>query len=182
MSIRIFRLTLLVALLLAACQPQTEPPAAPPTTTPTPGPEAPAATATATPEPEPTISREARFDTPPPATLPELVPTEAPLLPVTGEVPADLLAKMIADLAGRLGIAETEVSVVQAESVTWPDGAMGCPQPGMAYTQALVDGYRVVLLAAGESYPYHANDRGTFFLCEPPGIPGKPLPGLKPEQ
>jgi hypothetical protein len=37
--------------------------------------------------------------------------------------------------------------VVQAEAVTWPDGALGCPEPGIVYTQALVPGYWVVVEA-----------------------------------
>ena len=42
-----------------------------------------------------------------------------------------------------------DVTVVSYEDVTWPDGALGCPEPGMSYTQALVPGARLVLEADG---------------------------------
>ncbi len=36
----------------------------------------------------------------------------------------------IADLASRLGVDESIVALVSQEEVTWPDGSLGCPQPG----------------------------------------------------
>ncbi len=71
-----------------------------------------------------------------------------------------------ADLATRLGVEESVIEVVSAELVTWSDGSLGCPQPGMMYTQALVEGSRVVLGSEGTLYPYHAGPDGEPFLCE----------------
>jgi len=96
----------------------------------------------------------------------ELVPTTPP--PVVGEVPPDLLAKIIADLEGRLGPGGPAIMVTQAEAVVWNDGSLGCPQPGVLYTQALVNGYQVVLQAGSGSYDYRAAEQGFFFLCELP--------------
>lgn len=72
----------------------------------------------------------------------------------------------VADLANRLGIDDSAIEIVYVEAVTWPNGAMGCPQPGMAYTQVLVDGLRVVLSVDGVSYAYHSGGGGEPFLCE----------------
>jgi hypothetical protein len=96
--------------------------------------------------------------------MPERVPssTEAG---VTGEVPADLLARMKQDLATRLSAGSAHIAVVVAESVIWNDGALGCPQPGQYYTQAPVPGYRVVLELAGQRYAYHADADGAFVRC-----------------
>ncbi len=92
--------------------------------------------------------------------------------PVTGEVkPAALLAEIVADAALRSGVAEADIVVVRGESVTWSDGSLGCPQPGMNYTQALVPGYWVVLDADGTEYDYRASARGFFTLCESGGSP-----------
>jgi hypothetical protein len=85
---------------------------------------------------------------------------------VIGEVPADLLAAILDDLADRLGAAPEEIAILRGEAVVWNDGALGCPQPGQFYTQALVNGYWVVLAHGGQEYDYRASDRGTFFLCE----------------
>ncbi len=69
-----------------------------------------------------------------------------------------------ADLAAR-GVTAAP-SLVSAESITWPNGALGCPQPGEAYTQALVDGMRVVVDAGGATYDYRFGRGDTPRLCE----------------
>jgi hypothetical protein len=99
---------------------------------------------------------------------------------VTGEVPAELLERMVADLAQRLDVENDAISLVIAQSVTWSDGSLGCPQPDMLYTQALVPGYRVVLAAAARQYDYRASSRGYFFLCESPQVAPR-RPGESPE-
>ncbi len=75
----------------------------------------------------------------------------------------------VADLIGRLGMGDNDIRVSSAETVTWSDGALGCPEPGTVYTQALVeDGYRIVLIANGEEYPYHgAGEREPFYCATP---------------
>jgi len=73
-----------------------------------------------------------------------------------------------ADLAKRLGVAAAEVTVVSSDDVTWPDGSLGCPEPGMHYTQALIQGSRIILEAAGKQYHYHSGGTRPPFLCENP--------------
>jgi len=64
------------------------------------------------------------------------------------------------DLARRIEIDEAEITVIDAEFVTWPNSALGCPEPDMMYTQALVPGYRIRLRADGALHHYHgANGR-----------------------
>lgn len=101
------------------------------------------------------------------ATIPaglERVPT--PDAPIVGEVPNDLLSAVIADLKENQGIDEAVVELVRAESVVWRDGSLGCPQPGMMYTQALIPGYWVVLRHGELDYDYRLSENGTFFLCD----------------
>jgi hypothetical protein len=69
------------------------------------------------------------------------------------------------NLAERLEIEEAEINVVDARRVTWRDGAMGCPEPDMMYTQALVEGFYIVLEANGERHAYHAGRDGRPFFC-----------------
>lgn len=88
--------------------------------------------------------------------------------PVTGEVPADILDAVVADAARQIGIGEDEIEVVRAESITWNDGSLGCPEPGMMYTQALVDGYRVVVDADGQELDYRVDSSGGFRICDSP--------------
>lgn len=91
--------------------------------------------------------------------------------PVTGEVPEAILDAMRADAAERGGVAVDEVAVNTAETVEWSDGSMGCPEPGMVYTQAIVPGYLVVLEAGGSTYEYHAAEAGSWVYCENPQPP-----------
>jgi hypothetical protein len=76
-----------------------------------------------------------------------------------------------ADLAERSGAAREEMVVIRDQAVTWSDGSLGCPQPGVFYTQALVPGYWVVLQVGEVEYDYRASERGYFVLCEGGGLP-----------
>ena len=96
----------------------------------------------------------------------------------TIELSAGTLAPVIADLAARVGAAEKDIQVLRAIPVIWNNGAMGCPKPDMAYTQALVSGKWVVLEHAGRLYSYHAGQRGSFRLCEN----ARPNPAGQPPQ
>ncbi len=80
-----------------------------------------------------------------------------------------------ADAAKRSGLAAGQMQVLAAESVTWPDGSLGCPRPGLLYTQALVPGYQVKLQIGGQVWDYHASERGGLVLC-PPGQAQPPGP------
>jgi hypothetical protein len=86
----------------------------------------------------------------------------------SGRVAAGLQAvteAALVDASQRTGHPRTELKLVAAAAVTWRNGALGCPQPGMLYTDALVPGYRVVIEAAGQRLDYHASARGEPLLC-----------------
>jgi hypothetical protein len=78
------------------------------------------------------------------------------------------VAQSIADLAQRLNVPPGDIEVVLVESVVWPDGSFGCPQPGMVYAQVLQEGLRVVLRHGGLEYAYHSGGNQAPFLCEQP--------------
>jgi hypothetical protein len=80
-------------------------------------------------------------------------------------VPDDVLASVTTAAATEAGVSADQVTVISAEPVTWGDGSLGCPQPGMMYTQALVDGYRVIVDAGGEQLDYRVGN-GQVRLCE----------------
>ena len=90
--------------------------------------------------------------------------------------PAAIIDAARVDAARRSGLPPAQLQVVTAESVTWPDGGLGCPRQGMLYTQALVPGYRVKLRVGKEVWDYHAGERGAVVLC-PPGQSQEPAPG-----
>ena len=81
-----------------------------------------------------------------------------------GLTDADLVS-LIELASAETGVQVDEIRVVTAETVTWSDGSLGCPEEGQMYTQALVPGYRVVLEVAGDEIAYHASEAGDFRAC-----------------
>jgi hypothetical protein len=87
----------------------------------------------------------------------------------------NLIEKAKEDLTQRLSISVTQISLVEATEVVWPDSSLGCPQEGMAYTQVLTPGYLILVEASGKIYEYHANRATYVNFCE---NPSSPVPGL----
>lgn len=83
----------------------------------------------------------------------------------SGGLPASVVDPVVADIARIAGVSAAQVTIVSAEAVTFPDGGLGCPEPGMTYTQALVDGYKIVATAGGITYDYRGTGAGTFRRC-----------------
>jgi hypothetical protein len=108
------------------------------------------------------------------------MPTSAP---ATGVIDTQLLGlpqveQAKTDLASRLGVSANEITVVAVQSVTWPNGAMGCPQPNTAYADVLVEGLLVQLSQGGRLYNYHSGGNQAPFLCEAVGAVEKSTPFL----
>jgi hypothetical protein len=119
----------------------------------------------ATDRPTASISR------PPFATMPPLDSGPVPSGDVT-DVPDAAWQAVLGDLSNRVGRTIDDPTVVMAGAVTYNDGSLGCPEPGQTYTQALVDGYRVVLEVDGEEYDYRIGRSSTAIkLCESGSIP-----------
>lgn len=87
-----------------------------------------------------------------------IAPTGTPV-----EVPPDRWDAIVADLTDR-GVTATP-ELVSAEAVTFNDGSLGCASPGQSYTQAQVDGMRVVVTAGGKTYDYRFGTGPTPKLC-----------------
>ena len=70
------------------------------------------------------------------------------------------------DLAQHLSVSVTQISVLEAKQVVWPDSSLGCPQPGMKYLQVPEDGALIRLQVDGVDYNYHIGGSRGLFLCE----------------
>lgn len=92
--------------------------------------------------------------------------------------PADQLDYSRQDLASRLGIEPDGVEVSASRPVTWRSGALGCPEPGFAYTEALVPGILIELRVDKVTYRYHARRGGQPFYC-PGNRAEQPAPGAR---
>jgi hypothetical protein len=95
-------------------------------------------------------------------------PTDSPSgTPGTGT--GDIAEQARADLADRLGVPASDITVVSSKPVTWSDASLGCPKPGMFYAQVLTDGTQTILEYDGRKYAYHSGGQKTApFLCEHP--------------
>ena len=82
-----------------------------------------------------------------------------------GQVLPTILEPILKEAAALAKVDRKQLVIVRAESVVWNDGSLGCPEPGMMYTQALVNGYWIVIEAAGQKYDFRVGRGGNFRLC-----------------
>jgi len=106
-----------------------------------------------------TTKQEAASEPPP---GPAVEQSPSPTMPMNVN---EQLAFAIADLARRLGVEEGAIGTAVVRQVTWRSGALGCPEPGMGYTQALVPGLLIILQVGEEGYGYHARQGRQPFYC-----------------
>ncbi len=110
-------------------------------------------------------------------------PSEGDTLVMTPTTPVDaglqnLIEKAKEDLAQRLNAALTQVLLIEAKAVVWPDASLGCPQPGMRYKQVPEDGALIVLQVNGINYEYHSGGNRGPFLCQKTSKEPSPPPPI----
>ena len=66
-----------------------------------------------------------------------------------------LLTAARAVLADRLAVNAASLTLVDQESVRWPDSSLGCPKPGYKYAKAIIPGYRFTFSYEGKQYEVH---------------------------
>lgn len=106
--------------------------------------------------------------TPPPLAAPaEVAATSPPAaafsIPAAAQPPVQ---QAINHLADRLGIDAATIDLVRIDAATWSAVDLGCgdnPMPDPSATE--IDGYRVVLVADGATYPYHTDTNDRVRLC-----------------
>jgi hypothetical protein len=90
-----------------------------------------------------------------------------PAAPVPSGSPIDAwIRQAVQDLSNRLQVPMDSIQFIEFETVVWPDGSLGCPKPGVFYTQVLVEGFRIHLRVNGKKYSYHGSMDQPPFLCE----------------
>ncbi|NOX75997.1 MAG: hypothetical protein GXP17_05160 [Gammaproteobacteria bacterium] len=70
-------------------------------------------------------------------------------------------------LAEQNHLAAKSLRKISANAVQWPNSSLGCPRPGMMYTQVLTPGYRVTLMDSftGKEYVVHVGP-GRALVCD----------------
>jgi hypothetical protein len=82
-----------------------------------------------------------------------------------------LIERAKVDLAQKLSIPASQIKAIETKEVFWPDGSLGCPQPGIAYAQIPTPGYLIMLVYSGNEFEYHADTHGNTLYCENPTPP-----------
>ncbi len=67
------------------------------------------------------------------------------------------VAKARQDLAGRLGVSEGEISLVNSSSKEFPDMSLGAPSDGEMSAQMISNGWAIELGHGGKSYEYRGD-------------------------
>ena len=110
-----------------------------------------------------------------------MTPTPASEPRASFDVPSSLqpiVDEIVEDIFGRINVDRSTITLTSYEAVTWPNGAIGCPQPGYAYTQALVGGYRFIFNADGQQMLYHTAGTENFVYCDTTKVkPDAPVEG-----
>ena len=94
------------------------------------------------------------------------VPTSTPQMSrVESQMPEAILGPILDEAAKLANVPHQQLVIVRAEAVVWNDGSLGCPEPGMEYAQALINGFWVVISGAGQTYDFRVGRDGNFRLC-----------------
>lgn len=99
--------------------------------------------------------------------------------PPADESLRQIIDAALSDAARRTASDAGSLMVESAETVMWPDGSLGCPEPGVTYTMAPLPGYRIRIRSAERVLDYHASRRGSLVLCPPARSTGA-VPGAAP--
>lgn len=133
-------------------------------------------------EPDPTPTEDGKqVSEPVTVDLSNVTPVPLDSTPIVQPAPGnpgikDPVAQAMTDLSQRLGVAMDDIEPLSLLEVTWRDGSLGCPQAGMAYTQALVAGQQLILSVNDEEYHYHSGKDGVFEYCSDPVPPLENMP------
>ena len=108
-----------------------------------------------------------------PSTVPP-APQQQPAEP-TPDLEAPYIRAAIEDLMLRMNISPTVITVQTVEAVNWSSSSLGCPQPGVMYSDVIEPGYLVTLEALGTIYEYHTDQQIQVVLCCGEGEESYPL-------
>lgn len=102
-------------------------------------------------------------------TLVETAKAEAQKPTVVNKVPlSDRVTKaVIADLSQQTGIPKGKLKITQYSPQTWSNGCLGIAKSNEICTQALVEGWRVVVLGNSRTWVYRSDRNGQIVRLEP---------------
>ena len=82
------------------------------------------------------------------------------------EPPNSVIAATRQDLSRKTKISVNRLQIQAAQPQTWPDGCLGLAKPGEFCTQALVQGWRIILTDNQKTWVYRTNSSGANLRLE----------------
>jgi hypothetical protein len=100
----------------------------------------------------------------------QATPSPQPFPTTTGQGGMETLPVFRAKsfLADKLSINEATIQFVEAQKVQWPDTCLGVQTPGIMCAFHVVDGFKIILSANGQTYEIHTNLDGSQVVLVPP--------------
>ncbi len=104
-------------------------------------------------------------------------------VPALAQSAPDPINSALADLSNRLGrtVTLTQVTEWNFQQSVYPSPALGCPQPGVSYSDVLTGGFQFIITYDGTVYDYRvSDDKSIVVLCgtapAPASVPPCPPP------
>ncbi|MBE9074684.1 hypothetical protein [Microcystis sp. LEGE 08355] len=82
------------------------------------------------------------------------------------EPPNSVIAATRQDLSRKTNISVNRLQIQATQPQTWPDGCLGLAKPGEFCTQALVQGWRIVLTDKQKTWVYRTDSSGANLRLE----------------
>jgi hypothetical protein len=82
------------------------------------------------------------------------------------EPPNSVIAATRQDLSRKTNISVNRLQIQAAQPQTWPDGCLGLAKPGELCTQALVQGWRIILTDKQKTWVYRTDSSGANLRLE----------------
>ena len=73
----------------------------------------------------------------------------------------------LGDAATHLGVGRDQLHVDQVDAHQWPDSSLGCPKPGIMYSQIVTPGFLILISSSsGKQLEYHTDGQSRVVLCK----------------
>lgn len=92
----------------------------------------------------------------------------APQAGQSDRLPRSVANAVLQDLSKREGIPVSKLAIAEFSRQNWPDGCLGLPNSDELCTQALVEGWRVVVFDGSHNWVYRTDGSGRNIRLENP--------------
>ena len=86
--------------------------------------------------------------------------------PASATALEQLIAAAKTDLASRLGVPTSALTLKSATRIVWSNSSLGCPKRGFMNLEVMTPGFLIVLSYHGKDHEYHSDIKGPLFMCE----------------